>query len=48
VADFGLARQLYNGYDYKKEGRVRVKLIDSLNFNLKFENDYFTYCLLFN
>jgi len=23
VADFGLARQLYNDYDYKKQGRVR-------------------------
>ena len=34
VADFGLARQLYNDYDYKKQGRVSHIMSSSIDFYL--------------
>ena len=32
VADFGLARQLYNDYDYKKQGRVYIITVNQSTF----------------
>ena len=42
VADFGLARQLYQEYDYKKEGKVSVlnKLVTSLSCFINLKSKY--------
>lgn len=41
VADFGLARQLYNDYDYKKQGRVSQQSINDGHINGL--NNYYFY-----
>ena len=42
VADFGLARQLYQEYDYKKEGKVSVlnRLVTSLSCFINSKSNY--------
>ena len=42
VADFGLARQLYQEYDYKKEGKVSVlnRLVTSLSCFINLKSKY--------